>query len=144
MGLLNEGGPAFKFEKVGDTFEGVVVSESELEDRDPNGNPKTWSNGEPKKVYVLNCEEKDSGEVMSIWARGNMVKAIRTAAREAKARELLGHEIKIRFDGLGESKTPGFAPAKLFRAKVSQEAVKTVAVSSGVLGGSAQDDEEPF
>lgn len=144
MALLNEGGPAVKFEKVGDIFEGVVLSQTEMEDRDPNGTVKTWSNGEPKKVYVLNVED-ESGENRSLWVRGNMVKAIREAAREAKVKDLVGHSLKVQHNAVGTPSQKGFRAPKLFRAKVSPEVVRQpAAVAVDTWGSTPQGDEEPF
>jgi hypothetical protein len=141
MGLLNEGGPAFKFTEVGDTFEGVVLSQSEMEDRDPNGTVKTWKDGTSKTVYILNCESKTDGEDASIWVRGNMVKAIREAAREVKVKDLVGHEIKIQFYKLGDPTTPGFAPPKLFRVKVGAELVRQPTPAAAETW---DDSDDPF
>jgi hypothetical protein len=80
--FLTEGGPAVKLE-VGETFEGTVLSISELDDRKPDGTTVTWDDGTPKKVWVFNLENSD-GETVSLWVRGNLVKTIRVAAREAK------------------------------------------------------------
>ena len=142
MGLLNEGGPAFKFTEIGDTFEGVVISQSEMDDRDPGtGAAKTWPDGQPMKVYVLNCENKADGEDASIWVRGNMVKAIREAAREVKVKDLLGHEIKIRLDSFGKPTKAGFNPPKLFRVKVGAEVVRQ---PTPAAAESWDDSDDPF
>ena len=54
--FLSEGGaksPALKFESINDSHAGKVIEVQKLEDRDPNGELKTWPNGDPKFVFVF-------------------------------------------------------------------------------------------
>lgn len=136
-GLITQGGSAFKFETPGDTFEGVILDVTEMEDRDPSGNVKTWSDGTVKKVWVLAAQPKDGGENVSIWVRGNMVKAIRTASREAKVTALEGCTLKLRFSGLGEPTQKGYSAPKLFQARLTPGELPKA--STALL-----DDEAPF
>ena len=79
--FMAEGGskyPALKFSEIGDTHSGKVVEVKKLEDRDPDGNIKTWPNGDPRFVFVFTIAQEDG--FGNIWARGNMVKTIREAA----------------------------------------------------------------
>jgi hypothetical protein len=138
MGLLEDRYPAFKFENVGDTFEGVVLSVTEIEDREPDGTAKTWPNGQPKKVWVLNVEPAD-GDTRAVFVRGNMVKAVREAAVAAKVKELEGATIKVRFSALGEKK-PGLNQAKLFQVRLTPG----VAKPANSLVGGVDDPEDPF
>ncbi len=135
--FLTEGGPAVALE-VGDTFEGTVLSISELDDRDPAGVVKTWKDGTPKKVWVFNMTPADDGETVSLWVRGNLVKVIRTAAREAKVADLVGSALKVQRIEDGQPTKKGYNPPKLYRAKVTPGTPK--ATSSFVQA----DEEDPF
>ena len=81
--FLSEGNkyPALKFENINDTHSGKVIEVKKLEDRDPQGEVKTWPNGDVRYVFVFTLST-DAG-FANLWARGNMVKAIREAATAA-------------------------------------------------------------
>ena len=131
-GLLSSGGPAVEFKEVGTRFRGVIQTITELEDRDPaTGRTRTYDNGDPRKVYAVNCQPEDPArfggeEVVTLWVRSGMVKAFREAAKRAKVKnldQLPGSLVDVLHSGLGEAKrgqnppkewqvtlTPGFAP----------------------------------
>lgn len=116
--FMSEGGskyPALKFENVNDTHTGRVVEVKKLEDRDPDGNIKTWPNGDTRFVFVFTVE--NNGEFGNIWARGNMVKAIREAAQAAGLSTMIGAGLTVKYSGDGEKKK-GFNAPKLYKAKV--------------------------
>ena len=116
--FMSEGGskyPALKFENVNDTHTGRVVEVKKLEDRDPDGNVKTWPNGDTRFVFVFTVE--NNGEFGNIWARANMVKAIREAAQAAGLSTMIGANLTVKYSGDGEKKK-GFNAPKLYKAKV--------------------------
>jgi hypothetical protein len=121
--LLAGGGPklpSLKFEKIGDVHSGIVLDVKKLEDRDPAGVAKTWPNGDPKFVYVINLKTENNGD-SALWARGAMITAIREAAKQASVTELTGNRISVKYSGDGEKKA-GFNAPKLFAAKVEKVA----------------------
>jgi hypothetical protein len=121
--LLAGGGPklpSLKFEKIGDVHTGIVTDVKKLEDRDPAGVAKTWPNGDPKYVYVINLKTETTGDA-TIWARNQMITAIREAAKQASVTELVGNKLAVRYTGDGEKKA-GFNAPKLFAAKVEKVA----------------------
>jgi len=136
--FLTESGPAVKLE-VGETFEGQVLSITEMDDRDPNGTVKTWNDGSPRKVWVFNIQPAD-GETQSLWVRGNLVKVLRTAAREAKVANLEGCIVKVQRIEDGTPTQKGYTAPKLYRAKVTPG---TLPATSFVSGG-VDDSEDPF
>jgi hypothetical protein len=138
--FLTEGGPAVKLE-VGETFEGQVLSITEMDDRDPNGTVKTWDDGSPRKVWVFNVKPAD-GETQSLWVRGNLVKVLRTAAREAKVANLEGSVIKVQRIEDGVPSTKGYNPPKLYRAKVTPGVLPKP--DTFVNAGVADDTDDPF
>jgi hypothetical protein len=110
-------GPSFKFTEVGDTCIGTVVSYKKVQDTDPSGNPKLWPNGQVKDAFVFNLETSTGSTVL--WVKGQMIKAIKDAAREAKVSSMTGCKIEVEFYGLGEQKQRGYQAPKLYRAKVT-------------------------
>lgn len=117
--FMQDGGskyPALKFDNPGDTHKGIVTEVKKLEDRDPQGNTKTWDNGDLRYVFVFTINT--GTEIGNIWARGNMVKTIREAATAAGVNSMVGTTLAVKFTGLGEQKTKGYNAPKLFMAKV--------------------------
>jgi len=116
--FLTDGGskhPALKFENAGDTHTGKVIEVKKLEDRDPQGEVKTWPNGDIRYVFVFTVSTADG--FGNIWARGNMVKAIREAATAANVTSMVGTKLTVKYTGDGEKKKGMNAP-KLYKAKV--------------------------
>ena len=111
--------PAFKFTEVGDTVSGILRDISPLEDRAPDGTPKTWSNGEPMKVYVFKLDTNNTGTAdVAVWARGNLIKVLREALKTAGIKPSEYPKVTIKFAELGEPTRKGYHPPKLFKAKV--------------------------
>ena len=126
--FLSEGGskyPALKFENVNDTHSGTVIEVKKLEDRDPSGTVKTWDNGDVRYVFVFTLNTADG--IGNLWARGNMVKAIREAAQAIGATTMVGTKLTVKYIGDGEKKSKAFNAPKLYKAKV-EPAVKDDAV----------------
>lgn len=115
--FLSEGNkyPALKFENLGDTHSGKVIEVKKLEDRDPQGEVKTWPNGDVRHVFVFTLST-DNG-FANLWARGNMVKQIREAANAAGVTSMVGTKLTVKYHENGEKKKGMNAP-KLYKAKV--------------------------
>lgn len=110
--------PAFKFADVGDTVKGQVLDVKKLEDRAPDGTPKTWSNGDPMHVWVFELDTDGTGRAdTALWVRGNMVTAIKGALAEAGLKPSAKPMLTVKHHALGEAKSKGYAPPKLYRAK---------------------------
>lgn len=123
--FLSGGGgfPAVKFNEIGDKVVGTVANIKRLEDRDPSGEVKTWPNGDPKHVFVFDLDTEDG--TMSLWVRGNMVKAIKDAAYAAGVKEMAGCTLAVQYAGLGEAKKGMNAP-KLYKAQVKPAPVSAI------------------
>lgn len=114
--FLASGGPklpAVKFTNIGDTAKGTITSVKKTEDRDPAGNLKKWDNGDPRYVWIITLDD-----AQNIWARGQMVNAIRDAAKKAGASTLVGCELAVKYVGNGEQKKAGYSAPKQFAAQV--------------------------
>jgi hypothetical protein len=111
--------PTVKFDAVGTTVTGLVTQVAKKEDRDMSGELRTWPDGNPKHVFVFTLNT-DAGEV-SLWARGQMVTAIREAAQAAKVDTIVGTKLSVKYTENGEAKK-GQHPPKLYKAKVEKVA----------------------
>jgi hypothetical protein len=111
--------PTVKFDAVGTTVTGLVTQVAKKEDRDMSGELRTWPDGNPKHVFVFTLNT-DAGEV-SLWARGQMVTAIREAATAAKVETIVGTRLSVKYTENGEAKK-GQHPPKLYKAKVEKVA----------------------
>lgn len=110
--------PAVKFTEVGDTVSGQILDGRKLEDRTPAGELKTWSNGDPKHVFVFDIDTDNDGIAdHALWVRGNMVTALRAALADAGLKPSDRPKITIKHHELGEPTQRGYAPPKLFKAK---------------------------
>jgi len=133
---MTTGGPAIKFDTPGQVSSIVVRKVTEKVDTDPATNAvKTWPNGDPKMVYVFDGED-EHGEPISLWVRGNMVKAIREATTTAGLKSVIDTKVTVKFDAYAEAQK-GLHPAKLFKAKVEK-------VAAAPAADPFSDDEEPF
>lgn len=134
-----------KFENVGDTVVGIIDKIDEVQEKDyDTGDPVTWPDGRPRMIYVLEVRDTTSGEVKALWARGNMITAIREASREV-GHGPLGHLLKLKYHEDGKPSNPRFKPPKLFKAKIepapADAAPRKEAPPADPFGGY---DEEPF
>lgn len=118
--------PAVKFTNIGDKVVGKVISVTKLEDRDPYGETKRWPNGDPKHVYVFELETDEGTQ--SLWVRGQMIKAVREAAKAANVTEMTGCTVAVQFHALGESRTKGFQAPKLYKAQVKPATPPSITV----------------
>lgn len=124
--------PAVKFAAVGDIVEGDVVTVTKLVDRDPiTGETKKWDDGAPVHVWAFNLSNATGSAApdpdCTLWVRGNLVKVMREAAREAKVSTLVGCRVKVQHHELGEAKRKGMNPPKLYKVRVTPGVSATVA-----------------
>ena len=116
--LTASGAPAFKFTEIGDTIKGTVTS---VEKRDVfkfgTQEPDTWPNGNKKEQLVITVDA--DGEEFRIFAvkPSAMFAAIREAVAKSGGRFAEGGTLAVKHTGTEPSKTPGYAPRKLFAAK---------------------------
>jgi hypothetical protein len=111
------GPPCVKFVNLGDTVSGIVRKIEEAPDVDPiTKAAKTWPDGKPKNVFIFYLDTPEGERRM--FVRGNMVTAIRNAAKVSGVRSTLGHTLHVKHHELGEQRSPLAKPAKLFVAKV--------------------------
>lgn len=109
--------PGFKFENVGDKLTGQITAMRQVDDRDLDGNTRTWPNGDVRRVWVFDVDtDKDGVADHSLWVRGNMFTVIREALKEAGV-ATVGAAIQLEHHALGTPKQRGYHPPKLFTCK---------------------------
>ena len=120
--LAASGSPTAKFADIGDTHKGTVVrSEVRQQTEFGTGAPLTWDDGRPRLELVVTIDTGETGDADTterrIFAKGEMLKAIKQAVKEGGGRLLNGGLLTVRYTGDGEQKTRGFNPPKLYKAK---------------------------
>ena len=109
--------PSFKFANVGDELTGQIVGAKEVDDRDLEGELRTWPNGDPRKVWVFDLDLNADGQAdASLWVRGNMFTVLRAALKEAEV-ATIGALIRLKHHALGEPAKKGYNAPKLFECK---------------------------
>ena len=124
--LLSGGatGKSMKFNTVGDSYSGTVVSVEPRAYTDiQSGKPEHWDNGDPKMQLVVGIQtdernpelENDDGvryDYVKMW--GKQKQSLRAAAQAAGGSPAVGDFYSVKFVGEEPSKTRGFNPTKLY------------------------------
>lgn len=139
-GMLGGGAPGIKFEKVGDSVEGVIVEINERQGLDYDTDlPLWWAGGgkttttvapgqQPYMVPIFSIQIEPQGPeddgIRSLWLRSNLytavigaIKAAFPGQRKIDDSRVIGGVLKVQHHDLGEKKGKGKQP-KLFRAKL--------------------------
>ena len=127
--LLGGGTTSAKFENVGDTVSGEILSVETKQQTDLDGNLKTWDNGDPmwQVVVVLQTDERDPDNAeddgrRAVYLKGSSkyastAKAVADAVRTAGAKALeVGGTLALAYTGDGEPTKRGFSAPKLYQA----------------------------
>lgn len=124
---MSSGVPAAKFERIGDTVKGVILSCEMAQQRDmATGKPTFWNDGNPKTQVLIVLEtqdrnpdiEDDNGH-RQLYAKkpGVMLKAIATALGKVKLSQSIGGTLAVKHSGEGQPIQKGFNKPKLYVAK---------------------------
>lgn len=126
--------PALKFDTLGDTYEGVIL-DSEVRDVTDfkTGDVETYSDGRPKKQLHVTLDI--GGEPRSLWAKGQLLAALREALNGEKL--LNGGTIKVRFESEKKNDNPRLNAQKIYQ-------VRYTAPAGGTDVSGAQFGDEPF
>ena len=114
--LMGGGAPSVKFSTIGTTVSGVISEPPEVQQvRDfQSGEPQYWPDGKPRQQIVVTLDT-DEGD-RRVFVKGQMVKAIRDAVKEAGADGLeVGGQLQVTYVGDGERKG-NLNPPKVYRA----------------------------
>lgn len=121
--LLSGNSAAFKFETIGDTCKGRIVSAKVQQQSDINtGQPKTFQNGDPMNQLVVTVEQEDGTEAAIYFKGGKFdvaegkgdssLEALKLALDGQQLTE--GGTLAVQFSGLGKKKNAGFSAPKLY------------------------------
>ena len=128
MGGGGDSLPAFRFANIGDQVRGQICAVTKLDDRRPDGTPVTWDDGSPKHVWVFNLDTNLDGTAdTAIWVRGNLVKVLREALKDAGLTPAQRPIITVKHHELGEARK-GYAAPKLYKAKAEPAPEQTTSI----------------
>jgi hypothetical protein len=123
--LMRGGNPSVKFPVLGSTVIGAVTKPIKVMDvTDPaTGEVKRWSNGDPKKQVVIELqtelrESEDDDGSRTLWAKGQMVPAIRDAVQRAGAKGIMpGSILQVTWSDEKPSSQRGLQAQKIYAAR---------------------------
>jgi hypothetical protein len=139
--LFASGVKAAKFESIGDTITGKIISAEVAQQTDPeSGAPKTWDDGRPVMQLVITLqtdarEDDDDDGQRRIYAKGGnyevasgkgtaLLPAIREAIKKVGGKEIAtGATLTVQHSGLGVQRRKAFNPPKLYVVKYVPPAV---------------------
>ena len=150
--LMGTGGRSASFKELNTRVWGEIVhSELRQQSKLGTGELLFWEDGKPRMQLVVTLQtsdqedEEDDG-VRKVYAKGNMLAAIRKAVVAAGARGIRpGGKLVIQYTGDGEVKQRGFNAPKLYFAKY-QPPVESVSIpdDGGDDDGAPEPDDIPF
>ena len=122
--IMGSGAKSALFKVHGDQVWGAIMSSEVRQQTDfDTGALMFWDDGKPRMqvVILLLTEEQDDDDddgMRAVYARGQMLKAIRAAVVKAGANGIAdGGKLVIRYTGDAEPKRKGMSGAKQFFAK---------------------------
>ena len=117
--LTSSGGPpAHKFEDIGDKVTIRIDTIEKMAQTDfATGEALTWPNGDTKWQFVITGTDTATGEAARLFAKGQMLSAVKEALRTAEAKPEVGGELTVKFDSEEPSQTRGFNPRKIYVAR---------------------------
>lgn len=144
--LMGGGGASAKFENIGDTVTGTIVSTAVRQQTDmATGAPLVWDNGDPRMQLVVSLQtdirdDTDDDGVRAIYVKGSKAPgskslhdAVRAAVQDAHAKGLEpGGTLTVSYIGTEPAKTRGFNDRKLWAARYT--APDHAATTGGYLG----------
>jgi len=121
--LTRTGAPSFKFESIGDKVTIRLETVRQLPQTDfSTGEALTWPDGNPKMQFEFSGTDTATGDETRIFAKGQMLTAVKTALRDANAKPEVGGELVVKYDGEEPAKTRGFNPMKVYKARYTAPA----------------------
>lgn len=130
--LGGEGGRSFRFETIGTTVTGKIISQTKQQATDfDTGEPASWPDGNPKWVYVINLQtdlrdSDDDDGVRALYLQGSLkpeskssLSAVREAARKAigSYKTTVGGTLSMTYVADGQRSRPQFNPPKQYEAR---------------------------
>ena len=138
---------------IGTTVRGEIIDATVRQSTDmETGKPKFWEDGKPQMELDLTLQDEtmtgdeNDGE-RRLFARGNMLKAIKKAMKDAGVKTITvrtgnqpGGKLAVKRTGQDEPKTRGFKGAWTYTAQYKEAVIVAGPGVDDLLG----DGEEPF
>ncbi len=151
-GFLGGGGPALKFPTKGTSWTLTITEEPEMQQQTDfdTGDPLFWPDGKPRMQMILHGtvpedqreDDEDDGE-RRLFVKSGLVKALRTAMREAKAKAPApGGVLEVAYVKDGPKPARGYPP-KIYEATYTPPAPKARTSAAEFLGSDEDQDEAP-
>lgn len=121
--IMGSGARSASFKEINDQVWGTIMSSKVQQQRDIDGKPKFYEDGNPMMHVVITlltelAEDDEDDGLRAIYAKGQMLGAIRSAIVRAGARGLAdGGKLVIRFTSEKPPTKRGFNPTKQYIAK---------------------------
>lgn len=148
--IMGSGARSAKFQNVKDRVGGTIVNYVTRQQTDINGSVKTYDDGNPMWQTVITLatelqEDDDDDGLRAVYAKGEMLKAIRTACVKAGATGISrGGKLAIQFTGERAPAKKGFSATKLFIARYEAPEVEEEAPAVGDAPPYLTDEDLPF
>ena len=142
--LMSSGVTSFKFDTVGKTAKGTVLSLDLQQQRDlKTKDPKFWDQEKTQPMMQLRIvlqtddrdpEKPDDDGHRALYAKGNMQNAIREAIKAAGRDKIEeGGTLAVKYEKDGKSETAGFNPPKEYIAQYKPPETSPTSVSTDDL-----------
>ena len=130
----SSGAPALNFPEIGTVHKGRITAKEARQQTDfQTGKPKYWDDGTPMLEVVVTLDLGDEEEGR-LFVRGEMLKAVRQALRDANAATLeVGGTLAVQFSQEEPSTTRGFSPKKLYTAAYKPPTAAAVKAADDLL-----------
>lgn len=160
--LFSTGVRSASLKEKGASVTGHIIRQPEVQQqRDfDTGELMFWKDGNPRNQLriVLMTDEQDPGDPedsgeRALYARGNMLNAIRNAVRQAGAPGLeVGGKLRVKYIGDGKATQPRLSPPKLYEAQYRAPEARPVEVpkaqetepAQAATVSTSKNDEVPF
>ncbi len=128
---------AFKFENIGDTCKGKVVSAKRQQAKDiETGEPRFFKNSGDPIMQLIVTIELDDGTQTAVYANGgnyetvegkgqSMLEALKAAVGEQEFRT--GGLLAVQYSGNGKKTNPAFSAPKLYTVQYKAPAINLAA-----------------
>jgi hypothetical protein len=149
--LSGAGVPGARFPTVGTTVAGRIRHAEVAQQRDfDTGRLLTWDDGSPRQQLVVDVAtgdrdpaRPDDDGVRRLYAKSNMLDAIRRAIRASGAQLENGGTLSVTYTGDGEPARRGLAAPKLYDATY-QPPTAALLSDHAAAQRAGSDDDEPF
>ena len=124
--LLGAPIPSVTFPEIGTKVEGVILDVDTADQRDLDGNVRTFENGQVRRQVILTLQTKerahdDDDGRRRLFVKGQMTKAFREAIKKANAPgPRPGGNVTVTYTEDGEARGKGYNAPKVYAVKYTK------------------------